>query len=168
VSVDGVLAAERLDGRPIELDPGEHVVRFERPSSAAIERRIVVAEGEKARVVRVDIAPAPVPVPAPAPEQPRPMPWTFYVLGGVGLLSLGGFAAFGLAGLHGEQGLEDCSPNCSSARIDAVRQDYIVADVFLAVSVVALGAATIVALTRPSPGPARAAYFPSFERSMLK
>jgi hypothetical protein len=172
VSVDGVLAADRLDGRPVEIDPGEHVVRFDRPSGAPIERRIVVSEGEKARIVRIDVpvpAPVPTPVPVPVPEEPKaaPMPWTFYALGGAGLVSLGAFAVFGLSGLNGERGLDDCSPTCSASRIDSVRRDYIVADVFLAVGVIALGAATVVALTRPASSP-RAAYLPSFERSMLK
>jgi hypothetical protein len=175
VRVDGALVQERLDGRAIDLDPGEHVVRFERADRAPVERRVVVAEGEKARVLRLDLlppppapVPAPAPLPAPAPPETAPMPWTFYALGGAGLIAFGGFAIFGLAGLRGERDLEDCSPNCAASRIDAVRRDYVVADVFLAASVVAVSAAAIVALTRPSSPPPRAAYLPSFARSMLK
>jgi len=50
--VDGVPRGERLDGKPIELDPGEHRLRLEKAGSKPVEQTIVIAEGERARLVR--------------------------------------------------------------------------------------------------------------------
>jgi hypothetical protein len=53
VTLDGEPFATRLDGRPIEVDSGEHVLRFERPGSVRVEQRIIFRAGEKARDVNV-------------------------------------------------------------------------------------------------------------------
>ncbi|MBI4957539.1 MAG: hypothetical protein HY908_36365 [Myxococcales bacterium] len=52
LGVDGVTVRERLDGTPVPLDPGVHRLRFELDGHVPIERRIVVAQGEKDRKVR--------------------------------------------------------------------------------------------------------------------
>jgi hypothetical protein len=49
VTVDSVKVAGALDGRPIEVDPGEHVVRVEVTGLPASERKLVIGEGEKTR-----------------------------------------------------------------------------------------------------------------------
>jgi hypothetical protein len=54
LSLDGVVVAERLDGRPVFADPGRHVVRFEEASGKSMELSIVLAEGEKLRRVVAD------------------------------------------------------------------------------------------------------------------
>lgn len=68
VSLDGAPFATQLDGRPLESDAGEHVFRFERDAAIAVERRLVLRAGEKARVVAVTLrsalAAAPVSEPA--------------------------------------------------------------------------------------------------------
>jgi hypothetical protein len=70
VTFDGATIASRLDGRPIEVDPGEHVIRFERVGSVALEQRIILRAGEKARVLKVTLrAEAPV-----TPELPEVVP----------------------------------------------------------------------------------------------
>jgi hypothetical protein len=79
VSFDGSPFAAVLDGKPIEADAGEHVLRFERDGSAPVEQKLVLRAGEKARVVTVTLpsvngpAPTPEAAPPPAPEEaPRP------------------------------------------------------------------------------------------------
>jgi hypothetical protein len=54
VSVDGVVVAESLDGRAIELDPGQHQLVFEY-QGARVEQKLLVRQGEKNRVVRGQI-----------------------------------------------------------------------------------------------------------------
>lgn len=54
VSVDGVVVAESLDGRAIELDPGQHQLVFEY-QGAKVEQKLLVRQGEKNRVVRGQI-----------------------------------------------------------------------------------------------------------------
>jgi hypothetical protein len=155
VSLDGRRIATRLDGRAIDVNPGEHILRFEPSSGAVVERRVLVAEGEKDRIVRVEVgaiasvlAPASSP-PAMAHPGGGARSWTpVIVAGGIGGIALGGFTFFALTGVANEGRLDDCKPLCSASRIDAVRRDYIAADVFLGVAVVALGAAAYLALSR--------------------
>jgi len=71
VSFDGVPIASRLEGRPIEVDSGEHVLRFERPGNLPSEQRLILRAGEKARVVKVTMLPA---VPAESPPVPESPP----------------------------------------------------------------------------------------------
>jgi hypothetical protein len=54
VSVDGVVVASRLDGRPIEVDPGAHRFRYALATGAApIEERVLIREGERNRSLTV-------------------------------------------------------------------------------------------------------------------
>jgi hypothetical protein len=92
--------------------------------------------------------PPPAPVAAAAPAQAATAPsgkktsaWP-YVIGGVGLASLGTSVAFLTWGHHDNELLDQCSPNCSQESVDHVKSMYIAADVALGVGVVSLGVAT--------------------------
>lgn len=155
VLVDGTKVADRLDGRAVPLDPGAHVIRFVRRGTA-VERRVVLGEGEKARLVRIDLAAPPPPsVQASAPT------WPIWVLGAVSVASLGAFGGFALGGLSKEHALDRCSPRCSPEQTDPVHRDYVVADVFLGIGIAAAAAATLLVLLRPH-------HPPALDRSMLK
>jgi hypothetical protein len=65
VSLDGVTFATELEGKPLEADSGEHVLRFEHPGSVPVEQKVVLRAAEKARVVSVTLYPAP-------PGEPNP------------------------------------------------------------------------------------------------
>jgi hypothetical protein len=67
VSMDGELLASRLDGRGIQVDPGMHDFEFRTAVGVVIERRIAIAQGERNRVVSVDV-PAPGSSAPPAPR----------------------------------------------------------------------------------------------------
>ena len=77
VTVDGAPFASTLDGRALPIDPGSHVLRFEAPGKAPVEKTIVAREGEKDRHISVVLAAggagagpavvAPVVVPGVAP-----------------------------------------------------------------------------------------------------
>jgi hypothetical protein len=122
VTVDGQTAAEKLDGKAISLDPGEHVVRFEMASATTIEQKVLIRQGEKNRRLSASFKKAlPLPLPpqpltAPpakptvlaAPETPvvpTPSPrrggvpvWA-WVSGGAGVVALGVSAGFGASAL---------------------------------------------------------------------
>jgi len=148
--IDGALAAESLDGRPIALDPGAHDLRFEH-GDERIDQKVVVQQGAHERAIVVSFAPetppAAAPVSPPPPdvaEEPGP-PALAFVLGGLGLAALGAFAGFGLVGRSEAGDLNDtCGPTrtCAESDIDAARTKLIVADVSLGVGVVSLGIAT--------------------------
>ncbi len=56
VSVDGKTVADKLDGRPISLDPGAHSISFAHGTAEAIIQQVVVAEGEQNRKLSVDFS----------------------------------------------------------------------------------------------------------------
>jgi hypothetical protein len=144
VAVDGVPFADRLDGKGLEIDPGEHAFRFELPGEPPLETRYVVIEGDKVQRVVARFTPHERPAPA------RPVPWATYALTGVGVAAAAGFGVAALAGLAGKDDLDRCKPDCAHPDVVAVRTKFIAADVLLAVSVISLGAAAYLYLTRGS------------------
>lgn len=69
VTLDGAPFATELDGKPIFVDIGPHVLRFQREGAEAVEQRLVVRAGEKARVVTVSL-PSTEAIPVvPAPDR---------------------------------------------------------------------------------------------------
>jgi hypothetical protein len=149
VFLDGALVASRLNGRSVEVEPGEHLLRFEAPGVAPLERRVVIREGEKSRLVSAIFDPGPPPR-RPAPR--RPVPVGVYAFGALGLAGFAGFAGFGLAGRIGENELreENCAPNCDRGRTDAVRKKYVLANASFSVGAVASAGAAIWYLLRPA------------------
>ncbi len=147
VTVDGVVVAERLDGVPIELDPGPHVVRFASKTGLKSEQTIVVIEGERLRVLTFTL-PTSTQVTTPQHDEVKPpLPsasrsWTPWIFAGLGTVALGSFAYFGATGLSKRHELEQCTPRCQQGDIDATGRRFLVADVSLAVSIVSFGIAT--------------------------
>jgi hypothetical protein len=78
VSFDGEPFVSKLDGRPIEVDGGPHVLRFERPGSEPVEEHVVLRAGEKARVLTVTLRSTTVATPpgTAEPETAEPEPVT--------------------------------------------------------------------------------------------
>ncbi|HET7540127.1 MAG TPA: hypothetical protein VFK05_09650 [Polyangiaceae bacterium] len=151
VFADDRLLAESLDGRPIALDPGQHHIKFELPSGQVLESDVLVREGEKNRIVSLRAQPAAGPAAESSASQletngdERKLPAGFWVASGIGAAALVSFGAFALAGHSKESTLDQCSPNCSSsshADYDAMRRDYLIADISLGVAVASAGVAT--------------------------
>jgi hypothetical protein len=175
VSLDGAPFAARLDGVAVAIDPGAHVLRFERgAASAALE--VTIREGEKLRrlvVTLVDPAPpAPPPPPALAPavpaSAPRPapalssapsapapeVPIASYALAGAGVVALGVAAALGLTAKQDLSDLRDgCAPRCAQGDVDAVHDRMLAADVTLGVGLAALVIGGVLWLTAAPPAP---------------
>jgi hypothetical protein len=156
VLMDGRVLARAIDGKAVALDPGPHLFSFRAPDGTFSERRFIIREGERNRLIEIELvakAPARVPspqveVPAQNVEPPRDDPksvppgrsWLPYGLAGVGALGISGFAAFGIWGRSQKNHLEStCSPFCQSSQVDEVRTKYIMADTCLAVGLVSLG-----------------------------
>ena len=142
VKVDGQEVLERLSGLPTTLDPGSHDVVFTWPDGFQQQQKVVVAQGEKNRrfelrrpAKKVEAAPASV---APQPSAKK-TPVAAYVLGGVGVVALGSFAAFALSGKSAESAMDGCKPACTQDQVDKMRLRYLLADVSLGVGVAALG-----------------------------
>jgi len=65
VSMDDQPLAEKLDGSALSVDPGEHRFVFEVAGSPAVEKRLVIREGQKDRRERVVLGPEPLRAPEP-------------------------------------------------------------------------------------------------------
>ena len=134
VSMDGVVVAERLDGKPQLVDTGEHTFTFER-GGAVKEEKVLVRAGEKGRAISVTFGAAtaaPAPAPAAPAEEASIVP--ALVVGGIGVAALGSFAYFGISG---------------KSDVDKARTKLIIADISLVGGVVALAVSAYMIITRP-------------------
>jgi hypothetical protein len=178
VSIDGELVATRLDGEPVSVDPGAHIVRFERTANEAVEQRIELREGESARAVDVVFgptaprAPASLGKPAPAaasgiapselhsvtpltpsavPGAPAPVPVGAIALGAAGLAALAVGSVLEAIGLSDRQQLADtcgATRSCASSDVDAARARVLAGDIGLGAGAALSVAAAYVFFTR--------------------
>ncbi len=148
----------RSDGRAISVEPGPNAVRaFRGTTPVSDTTSLVVLEGEKLRAVSLTIGPRIAASPEPARPEPAapsrsvgPLPW---VLGGLGLASLGTGAALWTSGLVERSNQLDaggCAPRCDDSVTDSIRTRLVIGDVLVAVGVVSIGVATYLFL-RPTP-----------------
>jgi hypothetical protein len=165
VELDGKVIAERLDGKGIDVDPGQHDFRFTLAGFPQVRKNLLVHEGEQLRVVHVAFEQPEVssgsPKPAPTVEKRRPVPPSLYFVGAVAVAGGAGFAAFGLVGTSQRSRLErECSPRCTDSAVEGVRRNLLMADISLGVGVLALTSGVVLWLTRPTvaAGPDRASF----------
>ncbi len=160
VFVDDQLRFSELPSRALELNPGKHQLRFQHEELPDIERELTIAEGEKLVVVAVAFtsrkaasgtSPGSTSVPSPRAAIHRPVPWSVYALTGLGAAGVAGFVGLGLATRKRENELRgSCSPSCTEAQIDSVRDRATMADVSLLVGGAALALAATVYVLRPA------------------
>lgn len=154
VTVDGKLFADRLDGKPIALDPGVHTIRFETKGASAVEEQVVVKQGEKNRIYTVTLAigeNASAAAPTPTPEEPRGRsspPILGYALGGAGVVA-GGIALYILLDSNGDATnlRETCAPQCDQKDVDDIEQRRVIAGVTGGVGAALLIAGLVLVLT---------------------
>lgn len=111
VYVNGEEVTKSLDGRAYPMDPGRHEVRFEREGSPDEEQEVVLVEGEKSRPLSVTFG-----VKDEGLRAGPPLPT--WVLGGVGLASMAGFAHFGMSARADRADLEDTCGRTRARRHD--------------------------------------------------
>ena len=116
VTFDGAPLADRLDGKAVFVDPGQHTFRFEIPGEKPIEQQMVIHEGEKNRLVSVSLAPAAAPPPTggdkhftpppPEPEQKKSKVPAI-IVGGLGLATVAAGGVFYFLALSNYNDLKD-------------------------------------------------------------
>ncbi|MBS2020363.1 MAG: hypothetical protein JST00_46330 [Deltaproteobacteria bacterium] len=158
VSVDGMPLTEKLDGKPVPMDLGQHTFKFEYQGQVK-EETVVIGAGQKGRNIAVVFGGAGAGAQGGTPpaqktgggsgrEEPSLVP--ALVVGGIGVVGLVSFTIFGLSGKSEVSDLETtCKPNCKESDVDAARTKLIVADISLGIGVVALAVATYMILSRP-------------------
>jgi hypothetical protein len=158
VSLDGAPLIERLDGKPVLVDSGEHTFKFEAKDGSVREERVLLRAAEKARPIIATFGSSSTSTPsggggttaqADQPERSEPSLVPVIIVGAVGVVGLASFATFGIMGKGEVDDLQGCKPNCKQADVDKARTKLIIADISLGVGVVALGVAAFMYLTRP-------------------
>lgn len=163
VLVDDEPLLETLSGKAVEVDPGQHLFRYELAGAEPIEEHMVIREGEKNRKLSVSFfkPPPPSETPTPTPTTPQPPPSGSpvgpIVLGSVGVIGVGVFATLAILGTKRKGELESsCAPRCAHADVSSVRNELVAGDIALGVGVVSLGAAAILFFRSRDAGPAEA------------
>ncbi len=149
VTVDGQLLTDKLIGRPLAVDPGEHVFTFAVEGHATLTRTFVVNEGEKSRRELLQLGPhVGAPTPAQGPglaaeagdraglRAPRV---AGIALGAAGVVGIGLGTVFGLLSISAahQQGV-DCMSSTSCRSYTAALSDHATATTDGAISTIAL------------------------------
>jgi hypothetical protein len=167
VTVDGRPLVSKLDGKPLTVDPGEHVFRYEFAGFPPVEEHAVIHAAEKNRALNVRFGAAVPSLQTPetaerAPDgvgharssEPRVAAWVF---AGVAVAAFASEAYFGISGLS--QRSTDlktppagCAPTCPSSEKSQIQTKFAVADVSLGLGILSAGLARYFFL-RPSETP---------------
>ena len=167
VLCDGAPLATVLDGKAIAIDPGQHVLRVELPGEAPVERKIVVGEGEKDRLVVIDASPtgpsAGPPEAAGQSAAAESAPRGGWFVPGLVAGSIGVAAAVPMAILWATATSDvhdmrnTCAPSaggpgCPADRVDSDRTKLIAGDVFLGIAAAGIATgAVLLWIRRPHP-----------------
>lgn len=183
--LDGAKLRDSLDGAPVVLDPGPRRVRIELADGRSVEREVLVAAGEKNRLVVLEAPSAGSPAPGRGPpaaaqrgqvsepplKESSVAPW---VIGGIGAV---GLVTFGVLQVLARSEYDELEDGCGRARtctddeLSPVRTKFVVSAVGLGVGVVGLGVAGTWLLVQSDgeSGPrARLAVEPSPSGAMLR
>ena len=176
VTADDKTVATRLDGRAVEIGPGERTFVFVHSDGRRAMFKAVVKEGEKAQRVTATLeavkpaavaAPPPVvgpvaPVAAPAPAKETPLPprlandgsavrTTGFVLAGAGVVGLAVGTIFGIKAVGNKSDAKcDAQQQCDPAALSSARSSATVATIsFIAGGLLAAGGVTLIVIAPP-------------------
>lgn len=115
VTLDGTTLTNTLDGKPIEVDPGTHTLRFSRDGDETVTQKLIVRAGEKTRVVSVTMQDAAksAPVTITKPEEAPSTPSLYLARNVAGasliVLGAGGIALGVVFGLQASSSADDAA-----------------------------------------------------------
>jgi hypothetical protein len=170
VTVDGALVVSLLDGMPLSIDPGEHLLRYEAAGFTAVEDHIVIRAGQKNRILSVqfggksqlepaaaagapDVVQPETPAESPRPQlpapsvtrvtraTPSPAAWAF---GGLALAAFGSEAYFALTAIaerNADLAPGACAPHCGQSEKSSIWSKAVLSDVSLGVGIASAGLA---------------------------
>lgn len=171
--------ARPLEAQPIALDPGAHVLTFTLAGYRELRESVVLTKRDSVtrHVALEPLSSQPLPtIPPPTqslatqPAVPPPAPrravqstpsgattWPAWVGVGIGAAGLAGFSYFGLHARSEDRALDSCANTCDLARVDAIRRDYLIANVSIGVGAAALIGAGAWILLAPRAEPSKTA-----------
>ncbi len=157
VAIDGVSLGDQMIGQPMPIDPGPHTVEAKAPGFKPFRKSMRVAE-QQSESIEIVLEPEPVaPVVISGPARPAAgrSPVYGYVIGGIGIASLGASGVF--FGLRASKisALDkvcpppdrQCPSRAQQSDIDAGKLDTTIANVTLAVGVAAVAGGLVLILT---------------------
>jgi hypothetical protein len=165
VELDGRRIADKLEGLPLEVDPGAHVITGRTAAGPVSRQEIVIRTAEKNRTVILRVesrdalrspteASPPSPIGAETSFRPGAGAW---IAAGVAAAGATSFAYFGLRGRAEVDDMRDeCEGHCAASRVDAARQKLLIADLSLGVALISAGIATYL-FVRAAPSAAKPA-----------
>ncbi len=158
VSLDGQALADKVDGLPLEVDPGPHVLTAVRPGSRPVRQELTFYTNQRNRTVSLvleDVEPPPDgngELRVSTESAPKRFGAAPFVFGAVAVGALGSWTYFGLTSNADAKHLDEtCGPNgpdsggtghCPSGDVRRVRNKQIVADISLGVAVISAGIST--------------------------
>ena len=140
---DGVLVPAADLSRPVILEAGPHLLRFDAPGYQTLELETALRPTDRELDVRVILQP-PGPAKTEAPTSPPedPAPTLALGLAGIGVVALGASAYFGLrAHAQFDDFESSCGHACTQSQADSVHTKALIADLALLTSVASFGAA---------------------------
>lgn len=152
VLVDGAVLVERIDGRAVAVDPGDHAIRYERGGKTVGEQHVVIQQGEHDRLVSM-IFRTPGTQTQASERSTTTVPW---VIGGVGAVLTAGGAYLWIRGLGDRSNLySGCgvTQSCNPSDVDAAKTKVLVGDVLVASGVLTMGVAAAWLLMGPKKTP---------------
>lgn len=161
VTMNGKPLLERLDGKPLPVDPGQYELVFSAPGVQPVKLPVVIRTGEKYRVINVvfpapetqpsSLRPQPAAAAVTAPESSAEVPALSYVFGGLGVAGVGAFVALRMIGASDFDAMKkDCAPGCLDGDVDNLKLKYTLSNVALGVGVASLGAAIVIYAVAPN------------------
>ena len=154
VWVDGALIPRDELERPVVVDAGPHVFRFEAPGFEPVQVEHSMEPEDRALAIEAVMHPILKPATPsaaleehaleqkPAPRPTKPFPAAAATLTGVGVVALGGALYFGLSAQHQFNEYQDsCGHHCSPAQRKSVDTKALISDIALGASALAFGAA---------------------------
>jgi hypothetical protein len=162
VKLDDEPFLEKLGGSSVPIDPGEHTLRLQHGDDPPIEEKVIIREGEKNRMVRVQLQPIVALVPT-TPMRPAEVPVARtepassgrtilgFSLLGAGAVALGLGTYFEITQVNDYASAKSSCPasTCVSQK-NTISNDRVFGGVFLGVGGAAAVVGTVVLLTRPS------------------
>lgn len=160
VFCDGAPLATHLDGSAVAVDPGAHTFRFEAEGVPTIERKLVIGEGEKNRLIVAEMTSgAPLPSAAVAPGSPLDqargsrLSIPGLVAGAIGVAAAVPMIILWVSGTSDISQMRDtCAPSaggagCPADRVNSDHTKLVVGDVFLGVAAAGVATGAILILT---------------------
>jgi len=129
VTVDGQPFLTKLDGQAVPMNAGAHAFHFEAPDGTALDRDVMVTEGQKSQVVSVVLGAPPAAGPATSTSGTSTLRTVGWVAGGVGVAGVALGAVFGIVAVSDKSSAHCTNNLCDPGTSSGIKSSALIADV---------------------------------------